>query len=38
MRRIARFQQTLASRASFEKFGRKGKRELFLDQMEHVVP
>ena len=24
--------------ASFEKFGRKGKRELFLDQMEQVVP
>jgi len=31
-------QQTLASLASFEKFGRKGKRELFLDQMEQVVP
>jgi transposase, IS5 family len=31
-------QQTLASQASFEKFGRKGKRELFLDQMEQVVP
>jgi IS5 family transposase len=30
-------QQTLASQASFEKFGRKGKRELFLDQMEQVV-
>ena len=31
-------QQTLASQASFEKFGRKGKRERFLDQMEQVVP
>ena len=31
-------QQTLASQASFEKFGRKGKRELFLDHMEQVVP
>jgi len=31
-------QQTLASQAIFEKFGRKGKRELFLDQMEQVVP
>src|ERR1700736_781768 len=31
-------QQTLASQSSFEKFGRKGKRELFLDQMEQVVP
>ncbi len=31
-------QQTLASQGSFEKFGRKGKRELFLDQMEQVVP
>lgn len=31
-------QQTLASQASFEKFGRKGKRERFLDQMELVVP
>jgi hypothetical protein len=29
-------QQTLASQANFEKFGRKGKRELFLDQMEQV--
>jgi IS5 family transposase len=31
-------QPTLASQASFEKYGRKGKRELFLDQMEQVVP
>jgi hypothetical protein len=33
MRRKARFQQTLASQVSFEKHGRKSKRELFLDQM-----
>ena len=38
MKRMARFQQTLASQASCEKFGRKGKRELFLDQMNQVVP
>jgi transposase, IS5 family len=38
MKQMARFQQTLASQASFEKFGRKGKRELFLDQMSQVVP
>jgi transposase, IS5 family len=31
-------QQTLASQASFEKFGRTGQRELFLDQMEQWVP
>ncbi|WP_420239342.1 IS5 family transposase [Telmatobacter bradus] len=31
-------QRTLASQASFEQYGRKGKRELFLDQMEQVVP
>jgi len=31
-------QQTLASQAIFEKHGRKSKRELFLDQMEQVVP
>jgi len=35
---MARFQQTLASPASFEKHGRKSKRELFLDQMNQVVP
>ena len=35
---MARFQQTLASQSSFEKHGRKSKRELFLDQMEQVVP
>ncbi|HUD54806.1 MAG TPA: IS5/IS1182 family transposase, partial [Terracidiphilus sp.] len=35
---MARFQQTLASQASFAKYGRKSKRELFLDQMKQVVP
>ena len=35
---MTRFQQTLASQASFEKHGRKSKRELFLDQMNQVVP
>ena len=35
---MARIQQTLASQASFEKYGRKSKRELFLDQMNRVVP
>src|SRR5487761_2658667 len=38
MKRKARFQQTFASQGSFEKHGRKSKRELFLDQMEQVVP
>src|ERR1035437_7959561 len=38
MKRIARIQQTLASQTSFEKHGRKSKRELFLDHMEQVVP
>src|ERR1035437_6846428 len=31
-------QQTLASQASFEKYGRKSRRELFLNEMEKVVP
>ena len=35
---MARFQQTLASQTSFSKYGRKSKRELFLDQMNQVVP
>ncbi len=35
---MGRFQQTLASQASFAKHGRKSKRELFLDQMNLVVP
>jgi IS5 family transposase len=31
-------QQSLASQAAFEKYGRKSRRELFLDEMEQVVP
>jgi len=31
-------QVTLASQASFERYGRKSRRELFLDEMERVVP
>src|SRR5450759_1892157 len=31
-------QQSLASQAVFEKYGRKSRRELFLDEMELVVP
>jgi len=31
-------QQTFASQSSFEKYGRKSRRELFLDEMEMVVP
>jgi IS5 family transposase len=31
-------QQSLASQAVFEKYGRKSRRELFLDEMERVVP
>ncbi len=31
-------QQTLAAQAIFERYGRKSKREQFLDQMEQVVP
>ena len=38
MNRKARFQQTFAWHSSFEKHGRKSKRELFLDHMEQVVP
>jgi len=38
MRRKAYFQRTLASQASYEKYGRKSRRELFLDEMEQVVP
>jgi IS5 family transposase len=38
MKRKARFQQTQASQMSFAKYGRKSKRELFLDQMNQVVP
>jgi hypothetical protein len=38
MKRKARFQQAQASQMSFAKYGRKSKRELFLDQMNQVVP
>lgn len=31
-------QRPFASLAEFEKFGRKSRRELFLDEMELVVP
>ena len=31
-------QQTFASQSSFERYGRKSRRELFLDEMELVVP
>ena len=31
-------QQTLAAQNGFEKYGRKSKREEFLDEMERVVP
>jgi hypothetical protein len=33
MKRMAHFQQTLASQRGFEKHGRKSKRELFLEKM-----
>ena len=35
---MARFQQTFASQSGFAKYGRKSKRELFLDPMNQVVP
>ena len=35
---MAMKQQTFASHSSFEKYGRKSRRELFLDEMELVVP
>jgi IS5 family transposase len=31
-------QQSLASQTVFEKYGRKSHRELFLDEMEKIVP
>lgn len=31
-------QQTLATQAGFEKYARKSRRELFLEEMERVVP
>ena len=38
MKRKAHFQGTLAAQSSFEKYGRKSKREQFLDAMNKVVP
>lgn len=38
MKGRAHFQQALASQSSFEKYGRKSRREEFLSQMESVVP
>jgi hypothetical protein len=38
MKRKAHFQRTLAAQASFEKYGRKSRREEFLIVMEVVVP
>jgi len=35
---MGRIQQTFASQSSFAKYGRKSKRELFLDLMNQVVP
>jgi transposase, IS5 family len=31
-------QQTLAMQSGFEKFGRKSRREIFLDEMDKIVP
>ena len=31
-------QQTFSSQGVFERYGRKSRRELFLDEMEQVVP
>ena len=31
-------QQTLAMQVGFERYGRKSKREEFLDEMERIVP
>lgn len=38
MKREAEFQKTLASQSSFEEYGRKSRREEFLNRMESVVP
>jgi hypothetical protein len=38
MKRKVHFQWTLAAQSSFEKYGRKCKREQFLDAMNKVVP
>ncbi len=31
-------QRTFANQAEFQRYGRKSRRELFLDEMERVVP
>jgi IS5 family transposase len=31
-------QRTFASQAEFQEYGRKSRRELFLDEMERIVP
>ena len=38
MKRKAYFQRTFAAQTSFEKYGRKSRREEFLNGMEVVVP
>jgi hypothetical protein len=38
VRRAGMKQQSLASQGVFEKYGRKSRRELFLEEMEGVVP
>ena len=38
MKRKAHFQRTLGAQSSFEKYGRKSRREHFLDEMNKVVP
>ena len=38
LKRKAHFQQTFAAQASFEKYVRKSRRELFLDEMNAVAP
>ena len=38
MKRKVHCQQTLASQTSFEKYGRKSRREEFLNVMEVVLP
>lgn len=38
MRGKAMKQQSLASQAVFEKYGRKSRREVFLDEMDRILP
>ncbi len=38
MKRKAHFQRTLAAQTGFDQWGRKSKREQFLDEMNAVVP